>query len=84
MEAVKENPVTKCVKGKLIKMALKEVHRMKAEQIRLDKLSTQAFEAEINDTIITLKDRPSSFENTVTRRFERDQTEQEYYHGEND
>ena len=57
---------------------------MKAEQIRLDKLSTQAFEAEINDTIITLKDRPSSFESTFTRRFEREQTEEEFYHGEND
>jgi len=84
MEAVKENPVTKCVKGKLIKMALKEAMRMQAEQIRLDKLSTQAFDAEINDTIMTLKDRPSSFENTLTRQFEREQTEEEFYHGEND
>ena len=27
MDAVKENPVTKCVKGKLIEMALKEAMR---------------------------------------------------------
>ena len=84
MDAVKENPVTKCVKGKLIKMAVKEVKRMKAEQVRLEKLSTQAFDAEVNDTIITLKHKPSSFEASTTEEFERAKTQEEYYHGEND
>ena len=84
MDAVKENPVTKCVKGKLIKMAVKEVKRVKAEQVRLEKLSTQAFDAEVNDTIITLKHKPSSFEASTTEEFERAKTQEEYYHGEND
>ena len=84
MDAVKENPVTKCVKGKLIKMAVKEVKRMKAEQVRLEKRSTQAFDAEVNDTIITLKHKPSSFEASTTEEFERAKTQEEYYHGEND
>jgi len=72
------------VKGKLIKMAVKEVKRMKAEQVRLEKLSTQAFDAEVNDTIITLKHKPSSFEASTTEEFERAKTQEEYYHGEND
>ena len=84
MDAVKETPVTNFVKGKLIKMALKEAKHVKAEQVRLEKLCTQAFDAEVNDTIITTKRKPSSFEATCTRRFERDHTQEEYYHGEND
>ena len=84
MDAVKETPVTNFVKGKLIKMAVKEAKRVKAEQIRLQKLCTQAFDAEINDTIITTKRKPSSFEASITQEFERVKTQEEYYHGEND
>jgi hypothetical protein len=84
MDAVKETPVTNFVKGKLIKMAVKEAKRVKAEQVRLQKLCTQAFDAEVNDTIITLKHKPSSFEASTTEEFERAKTQEEYYHGEND
>jgi|10_taG_2_1085330.scaffolds.fasta_scaffold91197_1 hypothetical protein len=84
MDAVKETPCTNCVKDRLIKMAVKEVKHVKAEQIRLHKLCTQAFEAEINDTIITNINKPSSFEASITQEFEREKTQEEYYHGEND
>tara|TARA_Y100000296_G_C5061142_1_gene199894 strand:- start:72 stop:326 length:255 start_codon:yes stop_codon:yes gene_type:complete len=84
MDAVKETPLTNCVKGKLIKMAMKEAKRVKAEQVRLEKLRTQAFDAEVNDTIATLKHKPSSFEASTTEEFERAKTQEEYYHGEND
>ena len=84
MDAVKETPVTNCVKGKLIKMAVKEVKRMKAEQVRLEKLRTQAFDAEVNDTIATTKSKPCALYAQMDRRSERENLQEEYYHGEND
>ena len=84
MDAVKETPVTNFVKGKLIKIALKEVRRVQAEQIRLQKLSTQAFDAEVNDTIATTKSKPCALYAQMGRRSERENLQEEYYHGEND